>query len=75
MIQVDGEITEVASPPNKADQFRDVTIWLPETEEHVEFKFALESFKAAGFAEGDKISIKLEKKFDIDSLTQDLMKM
>ena len=75
MIQVDGEITEITTPPNKADQFRDVTIWLPETEEHVEFKFFLETFQSAGFAEGDKISIKLEKKFDIDSLTQDLMKM
>jgi hypothetical protein len=75
MIQVDGEITEINTPPNKADQFRDVTIWLPETEEHVEFRFFLETFQSAGFAEGDKISIKLEKKFDIDSLTQDLMKM
>jgi hypothetical protein len=75
MIQVDGEITEITTPPNKADQFRDVTIWLPETEEHVEFRFFLETFQSAGFGEGDKISIKLEKKFDIDSLTQDLMKM
>ncbi len=75
MIQVDGEITEITTPPNKADQFRDVTIWLPETEEHVEFKFFLETFQSAGFVEGDKTSIKLEKKFDIDSLTQDLMKM
>jgi hypothetical protein len=75
MIQVDGEITEINTPPNKADQFRDVTIWLPETEEHVEFRFFLETFQSAGFTEGDKISIKLEKKFDIDSLTQDLMKM
>lgn len=75
MIQVDGEITEITTPPNKADQFRDVTIWLPETEEHVEFRFFLEIFQSSGFAEGDKISIKLEKKFDIDSLTKDLMNM
>ena len=75
MIQIDGEITEITTPPNKADQFRDVSIWLPETEEHVEFKFALEPFQSAGLVEGDKISIKLEKKFDIDSLTQDLMNM
>ncbi len=31
MLQVDGEITEISCPPNKADQFRDVTIWLPES--------------------------------------------
>lgn len=75
MIQVDGEITEVTIPPNKADQFREITIWLPESEEHVEMTVPLTEFQSAGFVEGDKISVKLEKKFDIDSLTQDLMKM
>lgn len=75
MLQVDGEITEIAAPPNKADQFRDITIWLPEAEEHLEMTFGLEPFQSAGFVVGDKISIKIEKKFDIDSLTQDLMKM
>ena len=75
MIQVDGEITEITCPPNKADQFRDLTIWLPESEDHVELTVPLTEFQSAGFTEGDKISIKLEKKFDIDSLTQDLMKM
>ncbi len=37
--------------------------------------FGLEPFQSSGFVVGDKISIKVEKKFDIDSLTQDLMKM
>jgi hypothetical protein len=31
MISLDGEITEVTTPPNKADQFRELTIWVPET--------------------------------------------
>ncbi|GJL79744.1 MAG: hypothetical protein NPINA01_27330 [Nitrospinaceae bacterium] len=75
MIQLEAEITEIASPPNKADQFRELTLWLPESEEHVEMTVALTEFQSAGFSEGDKISIKLEKKFDIDSLTQDLMNM
>lgn len=75
MIQVDGEITEISCPPNKADQFREIKIWLPESEEHVEMTVPLTEFQSAGFNEGDKISIKLEKEFDLDSLTQDLMKM
>ncbi len=75
MIQIDGEITEVSIPPNKADQYREVTIWLPESEEHIEMTFPLTEFQSAGFATGDKISIKVEKKFDIDSLTRDLLNM
>ncbi len=75
MITIDGEITEISTPPNKADQFRNVTIWLPGTEEHIELMLALEEFKSAGFSEDDKITIKIDKKFDIDSLTQNLLKM
>jgi hypothetical protein len=75
MITIDGEITEISTPPNKADQFRNVTIWLPGTEEHIELTLALEEFKSAGFREDDKITIKIDKKFDIDSLTQNLLKM
>lgn len=73
MITLDGEITEITCPPNKADQFREVTIWLPDTEEHLELTFFLTQFQEAGLEVGDKISIKLEKKFDIDSLTRDLL--
>ena len=36
---LDGEITEVTSPPNKADRFKCVTIWVPQIEEHVEMTF------------------------------------
>jgi len=75
MINLDGEITEITSPPNKADQFRSVTIWLPETEEHVELTLGLEEFKKSGMAVDDKITLRIDKKFDIDSLTRNLLKM
>jgi hypothetical protein len=75
MITLDGEITEITSPPNKADQFRSVTIWLPESEEHVELTLGLEEFKKSGMVIDDKITIKIDKKFDIDSLTQNLLKI
>ncbi len=74
MLVMDGEITEVTAPPNKADQFRSVTIWVPDTEDHLEFTFFLTEYQKAGLEVGDKITIKLEKKFDIDALTQDLLK-
>ncbi|KMP10371.1 hypothetical protein UR09_06465 [Candidatus Nitromaritima sp. SCGC AAA799-A02] len=71
---LDGEITEVTSPPNKADRFRAVTIWIPETEEHVEMTFDMEELKKTGFTEGDQITIKVDKKFDIDAMARDLFK-
>ncbi len=71
---LDGEITEVTSPPNKADRLRCVTIWVPETEEHIEMTFLMEDFQKAGLEEGDKITIKVDKKFDIDAMAQDLFK-
>ena len=74
MIQLDGEITEITTPPNKADQFRVVNIWLPVTGEHIELTVFLTEFQKAGFSEGEQISIKVDKKFDIDSLTKDLLK-
>lgn len=74
MITLQGEITEITCPPNKADQFRSVSIWLPETEEHMEFTFFLTEFQRSGLVEGDKITIKVDKQFDIDSLTRDLLK-
>lgn len=74
MIQLDGEITEINTPPNKADQFRELTIWVPETGEHVELTCYIHEVQKAGLEEGNKISIKIEKKFDVDSLTRDLLK-
>ena len=71
---LDGEITEVTSPPNKADRLRCVTIWAPETEEHIEMTFLMEDFQKAGLDEGDKITIKVDKKFDIDATAQGLFK-
>jgi|TARA_B100000929_G_scaffold190090_1_gene150528 hypothetical protein len=71
---LDGEITEIASPPNKADRFKNVTIWIQTTEEHAEITFPAEDFKKMDLSEGDKITIKVEKKFDIDAMAQDLFK-
>ncbi len=74
MILLEGEISEINTPPNKADQFRELSIWIPETEEHVELTCFIHEVQKAGLEEGSKISIKIEKKFDIDSLTRDLLK-
>ena len=62
MITLEGEITELACPPNKADMWRSITIWLPETKEHIEFTFSLEDIKKAGLKEGDILTIKFDKK-------------
>ena len=74
IMTLDGEITEVSSPPNKADRLRCITVWVPITEEHVEMTFLVEDFQKAGIGEGDQIKIKVEKKFDIDAMAQDLFK-
>ncbi|MZH46281.1 MAG: hypothetical protein F3739_04515 [Nitrospinae bacterium] len=71
---LEGEISEINTPPNKADQFRELSIWIPETEEHMELTCFMHEVQKAGLEEGSKISIKIEKKFDIDSLTRDLLK-
>ena len=73
MISLDGEITEVTTPPNKADQFRELTIWVPETGEHIELTCFIHEIQKAGLEEGSKISIKIEKKFDkVDDLKNQL---
>ena len=71
---LDGEITEVTTPPNKADRFKCVTIWVPQIEEHLEMTFPMEGFQKEGLCEGDLITIKIDKKFDIDAMAQDLFK-
>ena len=75
MINMDGEVTEINNPPNRSADFREVTIWVDDTEEHIEMTINLAALKNSGIEVGSKISIKLDRKFDIDSLTQDLMKM
>jgi len=71
---LNGEITEIANPPNKADRFKNVTIWVSTTEEHAELTFPVDDFQKLDLNEGDKITIKIEKKFDIDAMAQDLFK-
>ncbi len=74
MITLEGEITDVACPPNKADVYRTVTVWLPETQEHMEFTFNLQDFQKSTMKEGDKIRIQIDKAFDVDALTRDIFK-
>ena len=74
MILLDAEITEVNTPPNKADLLRELIIWVPETEEHIELTCSVHDFNKEGFEEGSKISIKIEKKFDVDALAQNFFK-
>lgn len=74
MLVMEGEITEIASPPNKADQFRIVTVWLPGTEDHIDFTVYLTEFKKSGFKEGDKIKLQIDKAFDVDEFTQQIFK-
>ena len=75
MITFEGEITELVSPPNKAEHWRSITIWLPEASEHIEFTISLEEIKKSGLQEGDMLTIQIDKKLDIDSLAQDLLKI
>ena len=73
-MRLDGEITEVTSPPNKADRFKCITIWVQQIEEHVEMTFPIEDFQKEDLGEGDQITIKIDKKFDIDAMAQNLFK-
>lgn len=74
MIVLEGEVTQTNAPPNQAEFFRTVTIWVEQTEDEIELTFPLEEFKKYGFQEGDKLSIKIDKQFDIDKMAQDLFK-
>jgi len=62
MLMLEGEVTELACPPNRAEQWRSITIWLPEANEHVEFTFSLEEIRKSGLREGDILNIKFDKK-------------
>lgn len=74
MIQLEGEITQTSVPPNKADVERDVTIWIQQTENEIEVTFSLEEFQKYQFEVGDKLSIKIDKKLDIDAMARDFFK-
>ncbi|MCZ6513874.1 MAG: hypothetical protein O6857_08105 [Nitrospinae bacterium] len=74
MIQLEGEITHTAVPPNKADQAREITIWIQQIESEIEMTFSLEVFQKYEFQVGDKLSIKIEKQLDIDAMARDFFK-
>jgi hypothetical protein len=74
MIQLEGEITQTTVPPNKAEQEREITIWIQQIESEIEMTFSLEVFQEYQFAVGDKLSIKIEKQLDIDAMARDFFK-
>ncbi len=74
MIQLEGEITQTTIPPNKAQQEREVTIWIQQIESEIEMTFSLEVFQKYQFEVGDKLSIKIEKQLDIDAMARDFFK-
>ena len=71
---MEGEITEIACPPNKADVLRIVSIWFHQTEEEMDFTLDLEEFKKSQMKVGDKVTIQIDKRFDVDSFTNELFK-
>ncbi|MCH7651963.1 MAG: hypothetical protein IIA63_12515 [Nitrospinae bacterium] len=73
-MQLEGEITQTTIPPNKAELERQVTIWIQQIESEIEMTFSLEVFQKYQFEVGDKLSIKIEKKLDIDAMARDLFK-
>ena len=74
MIRLEGEITQTSVPPNKADVERDVTIWVQQTENEIEVTFSLEEFQKHQFEVGDKLSIQIDKKLDVDAMARDFFK-
>ena len=74
MIQLEGEITQTSVPPNKAEVERDVTIWLQQTENEIEVTFSLDQFQKYQLEVGDKLSIQIDKKLDIDAMARDFFK-
>ena len=75
MIDMEGEITQTTVPPNMADQEREVTNWIEESRNEIEVTLRLEAFQKYDLKVGDKLSIKIDKKLDVDSMAQDLFKM
>jgi len=71
MIQLEGEITQTAVPPNKAEIEREITIWIQQIESEIEMTFSLETFQKYQFEVGDKLSIQIDKKLDIDAMARD----
>ena len=72
MIKLDGEITETSTPPNKANLLKTVSIWLEDTQEVMDFTFKHDEFKNSQLKVGDKVTIQIDKRFDVDAFTEKL---
>ena len=74
MIKLEGEITETTTPPNKANVWKTVSIWFGDTQETIDFTFQLDQFRNSQLKVGDKVTIQIDKRFDVDSFTENLFK-
>ena len=74
MIKLEGEITETATPPNKAGSLKTVSIWFADTQETMDFTFQLDQFKNSELKVGDKVTIQIDKQFDVNAFTENLFK-
>ena len=74
MIKLEGEITETATPPNKANIWKTVSIWFADTQETMDFTLQLDQFRNSQLKVGDKVTIQIDKRFDVDTFTENLFK-
>lgn len=74
MIVLEGEITQIKIAPNKAEYERELVIWIEESHNEFELTLDLNTFQKYQFEVGDKLSIKVEKQMDFDSLARDFFK-
>ena len=72
MIKLEGEIIETSTPPNKANVLKTVSIWFENTQETMDFTFQHDDFKGSKFKVGDKVTIQIDKRFDVDAFTENL---
>ena len=74
MIKLEGEITETSTPPNKANVWRTVSIWFSDTQETMDFTLQLDEYRNSQLKVGDKVTIQIDKLFNVDDFTQNLFK-
>ena len=74
MMNLEGEITDITVPPNKAEIERLLSIWVVETENEIELTLDLEVVQKYQFQVGDKLSIQIDKKPDFDKMARHLVR-
>ncbi len=74
MLFLEAEVTRTSVPPNKAETEREIAIWIFDSENEIELTMNLEDFQKNNVQVGDKLSIKIEKRPDFDSMARELFK-